>query len=182
MESEYSLAGEQKGPLVSERASKAIFLLEFLVFALPAILILGFYSVLIGGWTLFGLGTALILPFTEIIALAIRDFGDLFAVSAMVVAVFLLAASGAIALWKFAAVARIFWKKGATALHAARETFNRGLAFAILPLCVMLPFGVLIARSGDPGDVISAFYLSGVSLIVPVLHLWLELRYRPSAP
>lgn len=39
---------------MSERASRSLFFNELLILALPAVIILGWYAVMAGGWTLYG--------------------------------------------------------------------------------------------------------------------------------
>lgn len=159
-----------------ERASRAVFIVELLVFALPAILLLGTYAVILGGWSLFAAIVAAVMPLMEANAgLATFDLLTMFIVS------LLIAVSGLIALWNFMTVAFGFARYGTRALCKSTRVFNRGLAFAVLPLCIAVPFGLALGHAGYPEDIVPAAYLSGLPLLVPVVHLWLEMRCRSKA-
>lgn len=137
------------------------------------------YAILFGGYALVG-AAALIL---QVLAGGLTSAGDVWGalgLAAMMLGVLAISVMGLVAIVTFARVALRFWRQGRIGLMAEHRRFLQGMLFAAPALVVMLPFGWLAVAGQHPVDKLMAFYASGIALLPPILHLWLELRGRPA--
>jgi NADH:ubiquinone oxidoreductase subunit 6 (subunit J) len=84
---------------------------------------------------------------------------------------------GATALVKSVSLSAMFVRHGTAELREHRQAFWRGLAWAVLPLVatnILLP-GLTTEMIDERA---SGIFSYGLTLSVPLLHLWAELRYR----
>ena len=166
---------------MSESASRRLFLAEFLL-ALPS---LGFLA----AWALAsGVGAAIgalaFLWHSAANAGAVASLADLWAflqIVGLLLGGIAVAILGLVAIGKFLTVALGFWKEGLAGLEAARRHLLPGLACAILPLALMTRIAWVTVGREEAADWLFAFYMSGLVLLPPILHLWLELRRTPDA-
>ena len=165
---------------MNEAASRWLFLAEVLVLALPCLVFMTIYAVLFGGYALLGAAGMVL----NVLAGGFQTSGD--AIAAMGMSVLLLvivaiAIAGLIAIAKFVRVATSFLRGGRARVVAEHRRFRQGLAFAAPALAVMLPMVWLSTHGGHPIDYVFAYLGSGLALLPPVLHLWLELSGMPEA-
>ena len=156
---------------ISERASRILYGIEFVIFALIPICALA-------AWALFyGAGSILMFLFALMMLVSSNDSASLLEALqnlAIFAAIVALTAMGLIAIWKFLRLSAAFGNHGSKALQELRETYWRCLAWAALPLLAttaLFPYA-------DPDFSDGLLLFSGVTLCVPLFHLWLELRYR----
>lgn len=160
---------------MNEKLSRFLFIVEFIIFALPALYILAAYAVLFGAWCLYGVIAMLGLvatQFNQFPPAILTSLGAVAAFSASIV----VAVAGLVALWKFLAVSWVFTFGGRAKLIAHRARFYNGLLWGILPLCVVLPVVVIGVDIDHPISIIVIAYVTGFTLLIPVTHLWAELR------
>jgi hypothetical protein len=92
-----------------------------------------------------------------------------------------LGASLWMALAKSALLANLFRTLGITGLQGKQPLFLTGLAWGLLPLVAIASLtGGAVSRSSQTEQIVMAFYGSGLTLVAPILHMWLEMRYRGS--
>ncbi|MCG7506914.1 hypothetical protein [Mesorhizobium retamae] len=156
---------------ISERASRILYGIEFVIFALIPICALA-------AWALFyGAGSILMFLFALMMLVSSNDSASLLEALrnlAIFAAIVALTGMGLIAIWKFLRLSAAFGNHGSKALQELRETYWRCLAWAALPLLAttaLFPYA-------DPDFSGGLLLFSGVTLCVPLFHLWLELRYR----
>ena len=160
---------------MSESASRWLFLVEVVILALPGLAIMAIYALTFGGYALVGVAGLSAMVLTGSFPSAGEAWGAL-GLAALTLAVLAISISGLFAIGTFALLATRFSRKGRSGFETERWRFRRGLAYAVAPLAVMLPFGWLATRGDHPVDMVMGFYASGLVLVPPVLHLWLELR------
>ncbi|TDR93188.1 hypothetical protein [Enterovirga rhinocerotis] len=155
---------------MSEAASRRLFLAE-LVVAAPAFALLASGALLGGGTALWYIGQILV----SIIASGFRRSGGE-AVALPVIAVAAICIAGLVGLVLFVWLSWRFWRNGRRGLHAERRLFGMGLLNGGPPLVFVLVAAMSsISRVGS--DRLGVIALSAVLLIlVPIAHLWLELR------
>jgi hypothetical protein len=162
---------------MAARLSRWLFVLELVVLALPAVAVLLPYALYLGGASLLML---LVGGFeamrSGIGSLTLADLASALGLFAMFGGIAALAFAGIVALIRFGDIAHAFARRGRPGLRDVGSGFRRGLAWAAAPLALWVPFGLVGAGASHPADRIVGFYVSGLTLLVPVLHLWLEIR------
>lgn len=156
---------------ISEGASRILYGIEFVIFALVPICALAAWAVF------YGAGSILMFLFALMMLVSSNDSASLLEALrnlTIFAAIVALTAMGLIAIWKFLRLSAAFGNHGSKALQELRETYWRCLAWAALPLLAttaLFPYA-------DPDLSGGLLLFSGVTLCVPLFHLWLELRYR----
>jgi hypothetical protein len=165
---------------MQERTSRSLFIAELVVFALPSIAFLVTYAVLIGGWSLFAMVVVSVSGLTSLPDTAKGAWSTLQPI-ALFGGAAAAAIAGLIAVGIFTRIATDFVWHGRAALAARHAAFYRGLLWAIVPFAVMIAFVWRVILLREPAGAIVGFYLSGLALAVPILHLWIELRLQRAA-
>ncbi len=154
---------------MSETASRRLFLAEVIV-AMPAFVCLAMVALVGGGYALFYFGSAA----RDIVASGFRQSdGGVMAVTAPIVAVCL---AGLVGLVLFVKVSWRFFKEGRSGLRAVDRLFDRGLLCGLPPLMLILMFGSSEIGRGRATEGAIAACAAAILSLIPVLHLWLELR------
>lgn len=164
---------------LSEALSRRLFIAELVLLVLPSAAILLPYSAFFAAGSLVMIGGAIVMPFAE--GGPPRGWSDLrdwLQIIGMFGGFTVIAGLGVFALWQFLKIALGFARGGRAALPSLRGTFRSGLLCAILPVLVWMPF-VFLGASGRKDPWLIPVVMSGLPLIVPILHLVLELWTGP---
>ncbi|WP_150852014.1 hypothetical protein [Sinorhizobium arboris] len=162
---------------ISEKWSRSLYVVELVIFALIPAVALAAWIIFAGLVALFGLLFSIpMLPASILFDLPQTPKGmlQLLVLSGAIAS---LTGMGATALVKFVSLSAAFVRHGAAELREHRETFWRGLALAALPLIAtnaLLP-GLTTEMIDERASRIFSY---GLTLGVPLLHLWAEMHYR----
>jgi hypothetical protein len=77
------------------------------------------------------------------------------------------------ALANFGALSNLFRKEGAAGLRGKESVFQAGLVFGLLPLALLAWLAIKAGVSH-----VLMVYGSGLTLIPPIFHVWLEIKCR----
>ncbi len=157
--------------IISEKASRILYGIEFILFALIPLCALAAWAVF------YGAGSILVFLFMLTALAGSNDSASLLETLRNVAifgALIVLTGMGLIAILKFLRLSAAFVNQGTQALQELRETYWRCLAWAALPLLAT----TMLFPYADPDLSGGLLLFSGVTLCVPLFHLWLELRYR----
>lgn len=160
---------------MSDGASRWLFLAEIVILALPGLVVMLIYALTVGGFGLVGTASVLVALLSGNYTTATEIWTGL-GMAAVTLTVIAISIAGLLAIGTFVRIAVRFLRRGRAGFEAERGHFRRGLVYAAAPLAVMLPFGWLATQGDHPVDRVMGFYVSGLVLLPPVLHLWLELR------
>ena len=163
--------------IISEKLSRRLFVAELIVFALVP-------TFALAAWTIFaGLPAVFMLLFATAMLVASILFdisetpGDMLQLMALSGGVAILAGMGATALVKFLWLSATFVRGGTAELSENRPVFWRSLAWAVVPLVAtnaFIPGMTTVLRD----ERAFRFLSYGLTLGVPLFHLWAELHYR----
>lgn len=166
---------------LSETFSRRLFIAELIVLVLPSAVVLLPYGAFFAAGSLALIGVALAIPFTKGGPVGRwSDLGDLAQLVGIYGAFAVVAGLGVFALWQFLKIALGFARDGRAALPLLRKTFRTGLLCALLPAAVWGYF-VFVGAGGRRDPWLLPVVMSGLPLLVPILHLALELRSAPKA-
>ncbi|CAM5511377.1 hypothetical protein MAUB1S_08536 [Mycolicibacterium aubagnense] len=149
---------------ISERASRVLYGIEFIVFALIPVFALAAWAVF------YGAGSLLMFLFALMMLVGSNEtasLGEALRNLAIFAAIILLTAMGLIAILKFLRLSATFVNQGTKALQVYRETYWRCLAWAALPLLAT----TALVPYADPDLSGGLLLFSGVTLCIPLFHL-----------
>ncbi|TLX16313.1 hypothetical protein [Rhizobium sp. MHM7A] len=162
---------------ISEKSSRTLFVLELVIFALPPTIALASWTFLVGP-------SAFIVFLCSVPMLAASISFDIPQTPGMTLVVMALSGAaaaligmGATALVKFLSLSLVFVSQGAAELRKHRHSFWSCLAWAVLPL--IATNALLPGLTTDLFDErVFRFLVYGLTLGVPLFHLWAEMHYR----
>ncbi|NRP70883.1 hypothetical protein ILFOPFJJ_01765 [Ensifer psoraleae] len=157
---------------ISEKSSRTLYVVELVIFALFPTFVLAAWTILVGTSALF----VFLSSFPMLAASFLFDIqqtpGEALLLMALSGGAAVLAGMGATALVKFISLSAIFMRRGTAELRRHRQELWRCLAWAVLPLIATN------ALFPDFDERVFRFLAYGLTLGVPLIHLWAEMRYR----
>ena len=160
---------------LSETVSRRLFIAELALLVLPSAMVLLPYGAFFAVGSLAFVGVALSVPFTKGGPIGRwSNLGDLAQLVGIYGAFAAVAGLGVFALWQFLKIALGFARGGRTALPLLRGSFRTSLICALLPALIWVSFD-FVGAGGREDPWFLPVIMSGLPLLVPILHLALEL-------
>jgi hypothetical protein len=159
---------------MGERAGRFLWLAELVVLAAPSVAMLAAWSLMLIVGLLGFVGMAI----PNMFKMDFLKFGELIALLLILIGL-ALAFAGMVALWRFVLLARGFKRYDKLTLADQIATFRSCVKWGLLPMMVMVPWGVnRIVLADDWINYVIGFYSSGLPLLIPIAHIRLELSNR----
>lgn len=159
---------------MSTNTRRGIYLVEFLVLGLPSVLSFG----LLAGLAAFLSGYLLLMGFGQVLIGGVGGDEASGFLSLITLAVLMLALCflGSVAIFCYLRLSIAFLRDGPAGLAKWPHDLARGAACALLALPPMWFLAASAWGQAYPMNRVVAFYLAGGALLLPILHLWLEIR------
>lgn len=167
----------ETGMVISEKTSRILYVAELIVFALLPVLALTAWTIFAGLPALFTFIWSIPMLAASMLFDISQTPGEMLQAMALSGMIAGLAAMGAAALVKFSSLSAAFVKGGRAELMVRRRAFWQCLGWASLPLLATNTF--MPGMSTEIFDERAFRFLSyGLTLGVPLFHLWAEMEYR----
>jgi hypothetical protein len=153
---------------ISSPLMRGVYLVEFIILAAPATIVLGYLAMVLGvvsgGAFLVGTPSALLAGGKEDVQMAV--FGGIG---------FGLAVFGLMSFWIFVSLSFDYMRGRLEASPQARRKYRRGVFYAAIPMAIL---GSLAFASGNVGSdsPFPFFFLGGLVLLIPAIHLGIALH------
>lgn len=163
--------------IISEQSSRRLYVVELIIFALVPALVLFVGTIIAGVPAVFVLLCATAMLMASILFDISETLGDMLQLMALSGAVAILTGMGATALVKFLSLSAVFVRRGTAELREHRQVFSHCLAWAAIPLVATNAF--IPGMTTELFDERTFRFLSyGLTLGIPLLHLWAEMHCR----
>lgn len=166
---------------LSEALSRRLFIVELILLALPSAAVIFVYGIFL----------SVGMPVVAVMALAMSagrglpgswaDILNGLQLAGLFAGFGAVAGLGVFALWRFVRIAHSFVRNGRVGLPQLRGAFRSGLLCAVLP-GIAWGYFVFLGAGGRQDPVFIPVAMSGLPLLVPILHLALELWSARTQP